>query len=243
MPYVHSALANTIKGGGKLFKLQPTSIPRLAREKGGLMFKTFATLIAQLLVTYFVIQKLSESAKFQTWRANNNVLFIVLSIVATIGILVLLALVPMPIYLKLVLVLLFAVVFGMMLSSTVRYISPDIIKAAILGTIGVFVSMFIVGVFFVMVGVNLWWLGILLMIALIGLIITSIVFLFIDESNRARRIKAAVAIAVFALFIMFDTNQILQRDYMGDFVTAAMDYYLDSINLFINFLQYFLSED
>jgi len=29
----------------------------------------------------------------------------------------------------------------------------------------------------------------------------------------------------------------MQRDYMGDFITASLDYYLDIINIFVNFTQ------
>jgi len=40
-------------------------------------------------------------------------------------------------------------------------------------------------------------------------------------------------LALFSVFIVYDTNQILQKDYYGDFITASMDYYLDIINIFV----------
>jgi FtsH-binding integral membrane protein len=35
---------------------------------------------------------------------------------------------------------------------------------------------------------------------------------------------------------MYDTNNILQRNYYGDFITASLDYYLDIINIFSGLL-------
>ncbi len=160
-----------------------------------------------------------------------------------IVIILLLAFIPMPIYMKIVLFTLMSVMIGLTLALLKRYVPGDVIRASLIGAMVIFASLFILGVFLRIIGVNLWWLGIILFIALLGLIITSIVFIFIDPSKKAYRIKAAIAIAIFALFVLFDTNQILQRDYAGDFVTAAIDYYLDMINLVINFIQYFMSEE
>ena len=41
---------------------------------------------------------------------------------------------------------------------------------------------------------------------------------------------------LFSVYIVYDTNNILQRDYGGDFITASLDYYLDIINIFSNLL-------
>jgi FtsH-binding integral membrane protein len=54
--------------------------------------------------------------------------------------------------------------------------------------------------------------------------------------NQTNKILSFVGIILFAMYVIYDTNTILQRNYSGDFVTASMDYYLDIINLFTNFL-------
>ncbi len=41
-------------------------------------------------------------------------------------------------------------------------------------------------------------------------------------------------LGLFSLYIVYDTNRLLQRDYYGDFVTAALDYYLDILNIFLD---------
>jgi FtsH-binding integral membrane protein len=41
---------------------------------------------------------------------------------------------------------------------------------------------------------------------------------------------------LFSVYIVYDTNIILQRDYGGDFISASLAYYLDIINIFSNLL-------
>ena len=41
---------------------------------------------------------------------------------------------------------------------------------------------------------------------------------------------------LFSVYIIYDTNSILQRDYGGDFISASLAYYLDIINIFSNLL-------
>jgi len=206
------------------------------------MTKTISLLIAQLLVTYAIFHILGSSDKYTEWMSKNMVVYVILMLMPLVIILIL-AFVPMPIPLKLLLFTVMSVMFGLTLSLLKRKVPSEIINASLIGAMIVFASLFVLGVFLRMLGVNLWWLGFVLFVALLGLIITSIVFIFIEPSKKAYRIKAAIAIGVFALFVLFDTNQILQRDYVGDFVTAAIDYYLDVINLVLNFIQYFMSSE
>jgi FtsH-binding integral membrane protein len=50
-------------------------------------------------------------------------------------------------------------------------------------------------------------------------------------------------LGLFSVFIVYDTNQILQKDYYGDFITASMDYYLDIINIFIKLVNFMSLEE
>jgi FtsH-binding integral membrane protein len=47
-----------------------------------------------------------------------------------------------------------------------------------------------------------------------------------------------VAILLFSMYIIYNTNQIMQRDYNGDFIRASLDYYLDILNLFLNLFSF-----
>ena len=48
--------------------------------------------------------------------------------------------------------------------------------------------------------------------------------------NRGMNL-ATLGTFLFGLFVIVDTNAILQKDYNGDFVQATLDYFLDFINL------------
>ena len=52
------------------------------------------------------------------------------------------------------------------------------------------------------------------------------------------RYLTGFGLMLFSIYIVYDTNRILQKDYFGDFVTASLDYYLDIINIFIRLLSY-----
>lgn len=243
-----SSLAKSIlQSGGGVRRPQlitsKQSLPTLLRAKGGFLSKTISLFVGQLLITYAVFHFLGQSKRFEEWVKANRVLYILISVITPIILIVFLAFFTMSIPVKLVLFTLFSLVIGFSLAYLKRIVPDEIIRASLLGTLAIFVSMFVIGILLTMMGYNLWWLGVLLFICLIGAIITSIVFVVIDPSKKAIRIKAAIILVLFALFIMYDTNQILQRDYLGDFVTAAIDYYLDVINIVVNFVQYYMASD
>ena len=52
------------------------------------------------------------------------------------------------------------------------------------------------------------------------------------------KIISVLGLFLFSLFIIYDTNHILQREYYGDFVTASLDYYLDIINVFVDLVAF-----
>ena len=56
------------------------------------------------------------------------------------------------------------------------------------------------------------------------------------QLSTAKKTLSYIGLGLFSLFVVYDTNQILSRDYNGDFITASMDYYLDILNLFTNLL-------
>ena len=72
---------------------------------------------------------------------------------------------------------------------------------------------------------------------------TLVSYLIIYKNNLCLKIKklkirsvSMLNIIFFSVYIIYDTNSILQRNYYGDFITASLDYYLDIINIFINLI-------
>lgn len=244
MVYVPSGILRTLQSkGGKQNGGKSSTLIELLQIKKWFLAQTITLFIAQLVVTFAVFQMLGNADAFQKWAGKNSLLIFVGCFVLLFVLVIVLAMVPMSIPLKLVLFTLFSVLFGVLISLLKQRIPSEVLKTALIGAIAVFLSMFVLGMLLVGFGINLWWLGGLLFVALLGLIVTGIVFIFIHPSKEAYRIKAAIAIAVFALYIVFDTNQIMQREYWGDFVTAALDYYLDMINVFLNLVQYYVNSE
>jgi FtsH-binding integral membrane protein len=143
----------------------------------------------------------------------------------------------MPPWLKFILFSLFSTAFGVILGYRKSGIDPGIVKSALVGTASIFVAMFTFGLALIASGIKLGFkFGLGLLIALFFLVIVSIVQIFIAQSSLLKKILVIGSLMVFSLYIMYDTNNILQRNYSGDFITASLDYYLDIINIFSGLL-------
>ena len=124
-----------------------------------------------------------------------------------------------------------------MLSPLKQKYNAQAIQIAIQGALTVFAVFLAAGVALIAGGINLGYkFGAMLFWALLLLIVFELVFVLGAKLPQAQKILTFVGIIIFALYVLYDTNKILQRDYYGDFITASMDYYLDIINLFTDFL-------
>jgi FtsH-binding integral membrane protein len=155
-------------------------------------------------------------------------------IIITFIILYILAVVPIPSWLKFILFSAFSYIQGILLASFKLKIHDDnLINMAMLGSIGLFIVLFLIGTFLLATGIELGLkTGFILLVSLIILIIFQIFSLF-QKSRLLTKTLSAIGIIIFSCYIIYDTNVILQRDYYGDFITASLDYYLDIINIFI----------
>ena len=199
----------------------------LLKGKKELMILTFANLITQLGITYYVMNNTNVTANDKT--NMKHFMLILLSFI----IIFVLAVVPMPIWLKLILFSAFSYIWGILLASFKLKINDDnLINMAMLGSIGVFFTMFLIGAFLLASGVALGFnTGLILFFALLALIIAQIFSLF-HKSKMLTKSLAAIGIVIFSGYIIYDTNKILQRNYYGDFIQASLDYYLDILNIF-----------
>jgi FtsH-binding integral membrane protein len=240
MTYAKSALLNTLTSKNKARRhggaSKQISLSSLWKEKSGFMLQVFSLLIIQLGITFLVMYQLSALPQFTQLVDKYELAFFLATFIGLLLLIIILAFVPMPIYLKLIIFTLFSSILGMVFAITKRFVSEDLVKVALIGTIAVFVVMFSFGLITRLIGWDLGWLSGFLLTALLIVLLWGIVLMFMDASKTMQRIKAVVVILLFSIFIIYDTNQILQRNYMGDFVTAALDYFLDVINIFVNIL-------
>jgi FtsH-binding integral membrane protein len=240
---VNSALYNrlTTKGGRPIRNTGPhafnlmvggqkagsSSFLNLLNEKKEFLIKVFANLIAQLGITYYFMMNYKADPK-------NSGLYWGLVIVQFI-IIIILAAVPMPSWLKFILFSLFSAIVGFTLSILRQVSNPKLIQTAVLGTMSIFGVMFLFGATLIMFGIKL---GLqfaaFLFYALLLLIIVQLVTIFSGATTAFMKGITIFSLILFSIYIIYDTNNILQREYSGDFITASLDYYLDILNVFID---------
>jgi FtsH-binding integral membrane protein len=229
----NSSIYNTLFGGVKSGggKKDISDVLSLIVSKREFFILIFANLIAQLGITYYIMQK--------TPAADKNAINFWLLFGIQIILIFVLVLVPMPSWMKFLVFSVFSYTFGLSLARLKTSYDPTMIQAAIMGTIGIFGAMMAFGAFLIMSGIKLGYqFGLALFYALLLLIIVRIVFMFMPSSSGTKRYLTIFSLMLFSVYIIYDTNTILQRNYFGDFITASLDYYLDIINIFVNLLSY-----
>lgn len=232
--YAESSLLKFIKGKKIVKRSQKGGafIPfeDLVKGKETFLAAVFATLIFQLVVAFGTMKSLQHNKVVLETITKYYFVLIILQFVFIL----LLAFLPMPPSVKFIIFTLFSLSVGATLSKIAALKGDKVVNVALIGTMAVFATMLIVGVIVTMLGINLGWLAIFLFFGLLLLIVVRIVFLFMKESSGVKKGLAILSILLFGVFIIFDTNNILQRDYNGDFVTASLDYFLDILNVFVN---------
>jgi len=234
MPYAKSSLYKLINGNNFLKEMRGgstenmTTVFQLMSEKKQFLLLTFANLIIQLGITYYVMEKYTS-----TLRTYENVGLVILLFVILIG----MSMIPMPSWAKFLLFSILSAILGLFLSSLKTHISPEIINLAIVGTISIYGIMFLIGLFLLMTGIQLsYQFGLALFYILFALILFEIITYFMGTASLLHKTFGAIGLILFSFYIIYDTNHILQRNYYGDFITASMDYYLDILNVFTSLI-------
>jgi len=204
----------------------------LLKKKQTFLLEVYGTLIVQLLVTFFVLYTLKDHPSNTLAKVSKQSLIIYF--ILSFGLILILALVPMPPIVKFLVFTLFAIVLGGLLYNGTIYVSKDLINQVLIGTIGIFIAMSILGVSLAAIGIDLGFLGIILLAALLGLIVASLVVLIVDKnkSDTIHKVILIIVLILFSMYIMYDTNIMLNKNYNEDFISAAIDLYLDIVNIF-----------
>lgn len=219
-------LRNTsgMKGGSN--KFNGPRLMNLIIKKKEFLILVFANLIVQLGITYYVMNK-ADNPDLGFWPLFAMQIMIIF----------ILALIPMHPILKFVIFGLFSWTFGLTMSHLKDKYDPQIIDIAILGALTIFGVMLAAGVALVGFGIYLGYqFGVFLLLSLLALIIARLIYMVGPQLSAPKKVLAYIGLGLFSLFVMYDTNEILNREYRGDFITASMDYYLDILNLFSNLL-------
>lgn len=215
------------------------SFAKLLKQKQLFLTSVYVTLIVELIVTFTIVYQfrnhpaLSKATKQSFW------LYLILSF----GLILVLTLLNLPIWLKLLLFTAFAVVTGGLLHNASYTMPTALIDQALFGAIGVFVTMTVLAFVLAAAGVDLGFMGLILLAALLGLLVATLVMILMgktrDENDKLTvgyKVLLVIGLILFSVYIMYSTNIMLQKDYGFDFVSAAIDLYLWFINVFTNLL-------
>lgn len=208
------------------------SFGKLLGSKAPFLAAVFATLAVQLLITFGIVAYLRTGTpeaqaladKVQAWAVP--LVFMVLALV------IVLAFVPMGLAPKLVLMASLSALMGAVLGAVVRAVPTDVLRGVLLSTVGVFAAMIVVGVGLAATGADLPLLGFVLLVGLISVAVSQVVLLFVEHSSGARRALATIAVVIVSMYVAYHTGTIVQREYTGDFASAALDYYAGFMSLF-----------
>ena len=213
-------------GGGKPNKFKPATFMKLLYDKRNFFILTFSNLIVQLGITYYIFEKTpADQIKGVALYLLNFALFAIIFVISL----------PIPMWAKFILFCAFSFLQGLFLSIIKSKVSTSVLQSAFFATMGIFAFMFSVGISLILFGVYLTNnFGFFLLISLFLLIIFQIISMFTGTFNMLQKAFSFIGLIIFSIYIIYDTNSILQRNYYGDFITASLDYYLDIINIFLD---------
>lgn len=211
--------------------LSTISFGKLLSQRKRFIASVYSILAIQLAITFVVATYLRDNPSVYKFSMK---FFIPLLIIPFT---IIFAFPFCPPALKFGLFCVFSFIFGILSLGASRYVSSEVIEFALLSTLGIFIGMTIFGVILASVGIDLSFMFFMLFCALLGLLVVRIVLLFTPASNYVNKYVATFSVILFSIFIGYDTNRMLQKNYSIDVIDTAMGFYLDIENLFSNFIE------
>ena len=206
-----------------------SSFTALLSKRRGFLASVYAILIAQVVLTSAVVAYLRSKPAVAAPVRKYALLWAVLAI----GVVLLMGLVPMPPAAKLALLGVLSALMGALSMATSDAVPLQSIQVALASTVAVFVFMSVAGVALAAAGIDLGFMAFALMVALFALIAALVLTaLLAPHSKAAHTALLSIAVALFSVLLVFDTNVMLQKGYGGDAIQAAVGLYLDVLNIF-----------
>lgn len=181
-------------------------------KKAPFMGMVFAHLIFQSLIAYATAVKIDKK------HVKDNIIKYIIASVLLLIALTIMSIYKVNIPTKFIFFTLYSVVTGALLSTRKTGLQAIREVGAIFG------AMFFLGIMSIQLKIDLRPYFPILILILLGVLISR--FVGVEKKDTS-----TIVSVLLAMFIVFDTNNILQKDYDGDFIEASLDYFLDIINL------------
>jgi FtsH-binding integral membrane protein len=206
------------------------SFLKLINGKKKFILTVYSILILQLIVTFTIIYSFRDHP-FLSEITKKSLIFYMFM---TLGILLVMLFIKMPTWLRFILFCLFTVFIAGMLHSISFYLSKELIDKALYGAISIFIAMTLFGFIITYFGIDISWIGMYLLAALLGLIIASILimFMYVDKYHK---ILIIIGLVIFSMLIVYNTNIILLKNNVN-VIDASLDFYLSFVNIFMHLL-------
>ena len=116
----------------------------------------------------------------------------------------------------------------------IEQLGSELVFTVFIATVVIFISLGFIGIMMK----DLSAFGSYLFGALIVLLVFGLIFIFVPVSNTIMLVLACLTVLVFALYTIYDFNQI-KHNYVGEneIVGMALNLYLDFVNIFLRLLE------
>lgn len=211
-----------------LIKKKYKSFFILMKEKEEFMLLVFSNLIFQIGLTFYFMEKTTITLNIFEKYALYSLI---------IGLLLIIVIIKFNPMIKFIFFSIFSILLGIIISFMKNTFNHDFLRRSIIILVSFFIVFFLIGLFIVMLGIKLSFnFGIILFyLLLIIIIFDHLIYLFPSSFSLLLKILGIVGLIITSLYIIYDTNKILQYNYDGDFITASLNYYID-IFYYVDFL-------
>ena len=210
----------------------------LLRKKKDLIGCIFMTLLFQFIITALTIRV--DQTHHYLGKDNSLLKTIAIIFAGVVMIVTMVGNNKLSFMMRQLIFISFSILMGLLLSQAIYYINdPEIVHSALLATIINSVALLMLGLIIVYFKYDLEWMGSLLFIALLLLTTSRIIVSLSKKSTELNKQISTVAVVLFSLYILYDTNNILlkyKNNNKVDCIRGSLDYYLDVLNLFTSYL-------
>jgi hypothetical protein len=133
----------------KKYIFDPKKLFDIMNKKKTFLLQIFTNLIFQILVTFVIFYNVKIDI------INNNNLYLILLVLFQFGIIFIFSFFEIPVFFKFLLMTLFSAIWGLIFIGLKNKVSPEVIRTAIFGALGIFIGVFLFGLLLVAFGVYL----------------------------------------------------------------------------------------
>ncbi|KAI8056613.1 inhibitor of apoptosis-promoting Bax1-domain-containing protein [Syncephalis plumigaleata] len=203
-----------------------------ARMRQAFVRNVYSILVLQLLVTIFIIALFTLVRPIKNWVRHSPRMLLCNFIGSLIVLLVLLfhrKSYPLNMYL----LGLYTVMESYVIGTIVSRFNTTIVLQALLITLGIFINL---AIFAIQTKFDFSGIGVYLCASLWILILACLIQIIVPFRRWLHLGIAITSAILFSTYIIYDTQQAVRHLAYDEYITAAVDLYLDFINLFLNII-------